>query len=66
MRDRPFVVVFTVDDPTRWTSPWTVQVPMRKTDAPMFEHACHEGNYGMEGTLSRGRALEKTAATASQ
>ena len=54
---------FTVEDPTTWTRAWSVEVPMRKTDAPMFEYACHEGNYGMEGTLSGARALERETAT---
>ena len=57
---------FTVDDPTTWTSPWTAQIPMRKTDAPMFEYACHEGNYGMFGTLSGARAVEKDAENAAK
>jgi len=50
---------FTVSDPTTWTSPWTVELPMRQSDLPMFEYACHEGNYGMEGTLSGARAIER-------
>ena len=50
---------FTVTDPTTWTLPWTVELPMRLSDLPMFEYACHEGNYGMEGTLSGARAIEQ-------
>ena len=34
---------------------------MRKNDQPMFEYACHEGNYGLSGILSAARATEKTA-----
>jgi len=56
---------FTVEDPTTWASAWSVEVPMRKSELPMFEYACHEGNYGMEGTLSGARALEREAATES-
>ena len=55
---------FTVDDPETWTRPWTVVVPMTKTQGPMFEYACHEGNYAMEGILSGARAAERAAATA--
>ena len=55
---------FTVDDPVTWTRPWTVVVPMTKTQGPMFEYACHEGNYAMEGILSGARAAERAAATA--
>ena len=51
---------FTVNDETTWTKAWTAQIPMRKTDVPMYEYACHEGNYGMTGILSGARALEKT------
>jgi len=50
---------FTVEDPTTWMEAWSVEVPMRKSANPMFEYACHEGYYGMEGTLSGARALER-------
>ena len=53
---------FTLDDPQTWTTPWTAAVPMTKTEGPMFEYACHEGNYSMEGILGGERAAE--AATA--
>ncbi|MDP7693546.1 MAG: hypothetical protein QGG89_17045, partial [Vicinamibacterales bacterium] len=49
---------FTVTDPTTWTAPWTVELPMRQSDLPIFEYACHEGNYGMDGTLNGARAIE--------
>jgi hypothetical protein len=49
---------FTVDDPTTFTRPWTVAVPYLRTDEQMFEYACHEGNYGMEGILSGARFEE--------
>jgi hypothetical protein len=52
---------YTVDDPTTWTSPWTVEMPMVKTDAPMYEYACHEGNYGMTGLLAGARAVDAKA-----
>ena len=55
---------FTVTDPTTWTEPWSAEVPMRKTEAPMYEYACHEGNYGLVGSLSGARAIEKVAAEA--
>jgi hypothetical protein len=50
---------FTVSDPTTWTKPWTAQVPMRKSDQPLYEYACHEGNYGMTNLLSAARAVDK-------
>jgi hypothetical protein len=52
---------FTVDDPTTWTRPWTVAYPMAKTEGPIFEYACHEGNYGLADILSGARAEERKA-----
>jgi hypothetical protein len=45
-----------VNDPQMYTRPWTVRYPMQKTSELMYEYACHEGNYGMVGILSGGRA----------
>ena len=56
--DDTLVYSFTVEDPTTWTAPWSVELPMRRSDMPIFEYACHEGNYGMEGTLSGARYVE--------
>ena len=53
---------FTIDDPSTWTRPWSAEVPMKKTIGPMFEHACHEGNYGLYNTLAGARAEDKRAA----
>jgi hypothetical protein len=53
---------FTVDDPTTWTRPWTAAVPMTKTEEPIYEYACHEGNYAMASILAGARAAEKKAA----
>ena len=52
---------YTVNDPETWSSPWTVSLPMRRTDVPMYEYACHEGNYSMPGILAGGRADELAA-----
>jgi hypothetical protein len=51
---------FTVDDPKTWTKPWSVAVPMKKTDAPIYEYACHEGNHAMRNILSGARAAERS------
>jgi hypothetical protein len=56
------VYEYTVDDPSTWTKPWTVEIPMVKTEGPVYEYACHEGNYGMTGLLSGARAVEKNGA----
>jgi hypothetical protein len=50
---------FTVDDPTTFTRPWTAAVPMIRAPGPIYEYACHEGNYGMTNLLSGARAEEK-------
>jgi len=53
---------FTVNDPESFTKPWTARIPMFKTEEPIFEYACHEGNYGLAGSLSGARAEEKAVA----
>jgi len=53
---------FTVEDPSTWTRPWSAEVPWKKDKGPIFEHACHEGNYGLYNTLAGARAEEKRAA----
>jgi len=55
---------FTVDDPATWTRPWSAELPMKRTIGPLFEHACHEANYGLANTLAGARAEEKKAAEA--
>ncbi|PYQ98165.1 MAG: hypothetical protein DMF96_11705 [Acidobacteria bacterium] len=55
---------FTVDDPETFTQPWTVEIPLTRAPGPLFEYACHEGNYGMRGVLSGARAQEKDAVEA--
>ena len=57
---------FTIDDPSMWTRPFTAEMPMQKTKGPLFEHACHEGNYGLYNTLVGARLEEKKAAEAAQ
>ena len=53
---------FTVNDPTIWTAPWTALMQWKRTDEPIFEYACHEGNIGMEGILAGARADEARTA----
>lgn len=53
---------YKVEDPATYTRPWTASVPMTKTSGPLFEYACHEGNYAMVGILAGARAKEKPAA----
>jgi len=49
---------FTISDPTTWEAPWTVMFPMRRSVEPIYEYACHEGNYSMAGILGGWRRLE--------
>jgi len=53
---------FTVEDPTTWAKPWSGEIPMKKAQGPLYEYACHEGNYGLAGVLAGARAEEKRAA----
>jgi len=55
------VYEFTIDDPASWTRRWTAAVPMQRSSGPIFEYACHEGNYGMVNILAGSRAREKAA-----
>lgn len=49
---------FMVEDPTIWEAPWGGSYPMLATTPPLFEYACHEGNYGLENNLRGARAEE--------
>jgi len=53
---------FTVHDPSTWEIPWKGEMPFVKINGPVFEHACHEGNYGVANTLKAVRMEEKKAA----
>jgi hypothetical protein len=57
---------FTVEDPTTFAKPWTVEIPAIKSEGPIFEYACHEGNYAMEGGLNGARVQERQAAEAAK
>jgi hypothetical protein len=52
---------FTVTDPATWDTPWKAEVPLKRTPDPVFEYACHEGNYGMQNIL-RAKRLEEAKA----
>jgi hypothetical protein len=49
---------FTIDDPTMFSRPWTVSLPMNMSEGQIYEYACHEGNYAMSGMLKGARAKE--------
>ncbi|MFL2433269.1 hypothetical protein EVA25_00125 [bacterium] len=56
----------TIDDPTTYTKPWTVMIPLMGTTDAVYEYACHEGNIGMDGILAGHRAEEREALTGSK
>lgn len=57
---------FTVDDPTAFVAPWRAEIPMRRTAGPMYEFACHEGNFALGRMLSIARDAENKAVKAKQ
>ena len=52
----------TIDDPTTYSRPWTVVLPLTTSTGELYEYACHEGNKGLYGILAGSRAVEKRAA----
>ena len=56
------VYEFRVEDPKTWTRPWTANVPMKKVPGPIYEYACHEGNYALPNILRGARAQERLEA----
>ena len=55
----------TITDPTAWTAPWTVRLPLTRTEEAIYEFACHEGNhYGMLGILAGAREQDRADAAA--
>ena len=52
----------TVDDPAIYTRSWTASIPMSKIEGPLFEYACHEGNYGLRNILAGHRKEEEETA----
>ena len=53
---------FTVHDPASFARSWTVQFPITRAAGPLYEFACHEGNYSMPLMLRGARAAETAAA----
>lgn len=51
----------TVDDPATWTTPYTFMIRLKKAEGQIYEYACHEGNYAMEGILAGARREEAQA-----
>jgi hypothetical protein len=56
----------TIDDPVTYTKTWTASIPMSKVEGPLYEYACHEGNYGLKNILTGHRKEEEEKAAAPQ
>ena len=54
---------FTVEDDSLYTEPWTAELSFHASKGQVYEYACHEGNYAMEGILAGARLQEREAAT---
>ena len=49
---------FTAEDPSTWTRSWSGETPLRRFEGPIYEYACHEGNYGLPNILRAARVQE--------
>lgn len=56
--DDQILYEFTVTDPENYSQPWRGELPMNRTQEPIYEYACHEGNYAMPGILAGARRAE--------
>jgi hypothetical protein len=60
--DDAMIYQFTVEDPATWARPWTAEVPWTKTNGPVYEYACHEGNTMISTILHGARVAEEETA----
>jgi len=60
--DHALLYRFTIDDPKTWTKPWTGEYTWPAANAPIYEYACHEGNYALADILKGARLREKEEA----
>src|SRR2546430_2664996 len=56
--DKTLLYRFTVEDPTTWERPWTGEYPWSASDEPLYEYACHEGNYALTNVLRGARVAD--------
>jgi hypothetical protein len=57
--EREILYQFTVTDDSIYTQPWRGEMTLRATEGPIYEYACHEGNYALPNILSGARQEEK-------
>ena len=60
--DGKLLYEFTVENPAVFTRSFSASFPMNRSDLPLYEYACHEGNYGLLNILSGARTEERAAA----
>jgi hypothetical protein len=60
--DKTLLYRFTVEDPATWSAPWSGEYTWAWSDQPVYEYACHEANYSLEGILKGARIQEAAAA----
>ena len=60
--DNKIIYSFTVNDPTTFESSFTGEIPFTAMEEPLYEYACHEGNYALAGTLAGARRAEREEA----
>jgi hypothetical protein len=58
---KTIVYEFTIDDPTAFTGFWSARLPLVPSDGPIYEYACHEGNYALRDILAGAREEERKA-----
>lgn len=59
--DEQIFYEFTVEDPSIYSRPWRVEMSLNAAEGPIYEYACHEGNYSLPGILAGARAEEAAA-----
>ena len=60
-RANPDTILYkvTIDDPSTFSKQWTMEFPFNATKGPVYEYACHEGNYAMTDIMGGAREMEK-------
>ncbi|MDZ4761129.1 MAG: hypothetical protein SGJ21_08675 [Alphaproteobacteria bacterium] len=56
--DEQILYEFTVEDPTYYTATWKGEMSLSRSKEPLYEYACHEGNYALNGILAGARVQE--------
>jgi hypothetical protein len=56
--DKTLLYRFTIEDPDSWDRPWTGEYTWPATSKPIYEYACHEGNYALASVLRGARRQE--------